>query len=138
MNCCNAQSALFAITPTTADVLAGGALPLTTVARRITPRIQLGSDSANIAVPGYYEVTANVTFTAAEAGDVTIAAFQSGEAIPGITATETVTTADTEVHTVTLHGIVRVRCEPIAITLVNTSEVAITTTNVALSVIRID
>lgn len=138
MNCTNVQSALFAITPTAADVLAGGALPLSTVARRITPRIQLGSDSANIGVPGYYEITASVTFTAAAAGDVTIAAFQNGEAIPGITATETVETADTEVHTITLHGIVRVRCEPIAITLVNASEVAITTSNVALSVIRID
>lgn len=139
MNCCNAQSALFAITPTVADVAAGGAIPLTTVARRITPRIQLGSDSANVSVPGYYEVTASVTFTAAAAGDVTIAAFQNGEAIPGIVATETVTTPETEVHTVTIHGIVRVRCqEPVSISLVNTGEIAITTTNVALSVIRID
>lgn len=138
-NCCNVQSALFAITPTTAIVPAGGALPLTTVARRITPRIQLGSDSANVCVPGYYEVTATVTFTAAEAGDVTISAFQNGEAIPGITATETITTPATEVRTVTLHGIVRVRCqEPVAINLVNTSEIEITTTNIALSVIRID
>lgn len=136
---CNAQSALFAITPTVATVAAGGALPLTTVARRITPRIQLGSDSANIAVPGYYEVTASVTFTAAAAGNVTISAFQNGEEIPGITATETITTATTENRTVTLHGIVRVRCqEPVAITLVNTGAIAITTSNIALSVIRID
>lgn len=138
MNCQNVQSALFAITPTTAEVTAGGALPLSTVARRITPRIQLGSDSANVAVPGYYELTATVTFTAAAAGDVTIAAYQNGEAIPGIVATETITTSTTEVRTLSLHGIVRVRCEPIAITLVNVSEVAITTSNVALSLIRID
>lgn len=139
MNCCtNVQSALFAITPTVSTIPAGGALPLSTVARRITPRITLGSDSANVGVPGYYEVTATVTFTAAAAGDVTISLFQNGEAIPGITATETITTADTEVRTVALHGIVRVRCEPLAINLVNTSEVAITTTNIALSVIRID
>lgn len=138
MNCQNVQSALFAITPTTAEVTAGGALPLSTVARRITPRIQLGSDSANVAVPGYYELTATVTFTAAAAGDVTIAAYQNGEAIPGIVATETITTPTTEVRTLSLHGIVRVRCEPIAITLVNVSEVAITTSNVALSLIRID
>ena len=37
-----------------------------------------------------------------------------------------------------LYGIVRVRCEPIAITLVNESEVAIATSNVALSLVRID
>lgn len=136
MNC--AQSALFAITPTPASILAGGTLPLTTVARRITPRIQLGSDSANISCPGYYEVTATVTFTADAAGDVTIALFQSGVAVPGVTATETVTTADTEVRTVTLHGIVRVRCEPIALSLTNASEVAITASNISLSVTRID
>lgn len=135
---CNAQSALFAITPTTATVTAGGAIPLTTVARRMTPAIQLGSDSANIGVSGYYEVTATVTFTAAEAGDATITAYANGQPIPGITATETIATAETETRTITLHGIVRVRCEPIAITLVNESEVAITTSNVALSVIRID
>lgn len=139
MNNCNVQSALFAITPTTATVPAGGALPLTTVARRITPRITLGSDSANICVPGYYEIDATVTFTAAAAGNVTITAFQNGEAIPGITATETITTPTTEVRTITLHGIVRVRCqEPVSITLANTSEIAITTSNIALSVIRID
>lgn len=139
MSCCNAQSALFAITPTTAIVTAGGALPLTTTARRITPRIQLGSDSANVCVPGYYEINATITFTAAEAGDVTITAFQNGEAIPGITATETITTADTEVRTIYLTGIVRVRCqEPVAINLVNTSEIEITTSNIALSVVRID
>lgn len=138
MNCMNAQSALFVITPTASDVAAGGAIPLSTVARRITPRITLGSDSANVAVPGYYELNATITFTASAAGDVTIAAYQNGVAIPGITATETITTADTEVRTIALHGIVRVRCEPIAITLVNESEVAIATSNVALSLVRID
>lgn len=135
---CNVQSALFAITPTTANVAAGGALPLTTVARRITPRIQLGSDSANVAVPGYYELNATITFTADAAGDVTIAAYQNGEAIPGIIATETITTANTETRTITLTGLVRVRCEPIAITLVNVSAVAIATSNIALSLVRID
>lgn len=138
MNCMNVQSALFVITPTVSDVAAGGALPLSTVARRITPRIALGSDSANVSVPGYYELNATITFTAAAAGDVTITAFQNGEAIPGITATETVTTATTEVRTIALHGIVRVRCEPIAITLVNTGDTAITTSNIALSLVRID
>lgn len=138
MFCQNVQSALFAITPTVSEVAAGGALPLTTVARRITPRITLGSDSANVAVPGYYELTATVTFTAAAAGDVTIAAYQNGEAIPGIVATETITTPTTETRTITLHGLVRVRCEPLSVTLVNVSEVAITTTNIALSLVRID
>lgn len=135
---CNVQSALFAITPTTADVAAGGALPLTTVARRITPRIQLGSDSANVAAPGYYELNATITFTAAAAGDVTIAAYQNGEAIPGIVATETIATASTEARTISLTGIVRVRCEPIAVSLVNVSAVAITTSNIALGLVRVD
>lgn len=138
MNCMNVQSALFAITPTTATVTAGGALPLTTVARRITPRITLGSDSANVAVPGYYELNATVTFSAPVAGAVTITAYQNGEAIPGITASETITTATTEARTIALHGIVRVRCEPISITLVNESAIAIATSNIALSLVRID
>lgn len=135
---CNySDIAIFAITPTAASVDAGGAIPLSTVARRVSPAIQLGSDSLNVAVPGYYVLSATVTFTAPAAGDVTITAQASGVDIPGITATETVTTADTEIRTISLSGLVRVRCEPISVTLVNDG-VAIATSNVSLSLVRID
>ena len=135
---CNySDIAIFAITPTAATVDAGGAIPISTIARRITPAIQLGSDSLNVAVPGYYKLDATVTFTAPAAGDVTITAQASGVDIPGITATETVTTADTEIRTISLTGLIRVRCEPLALSLVN-SGVAIATSNVAVTLERID
>lgn len=86
---------------------------------------------------GYYQIIATVTFTAADEGDVTINTQRNSVNIPGLTATETITTATTETRTITLQGIVKLNCcEPLAVlTLVNASEIAITTTNVSLSVL---
>lgn len=135
MNC---TTAIFAITPTPASVIAGATLPLAQTARRISPRLILGSDSVTASVPGYYKVSATVTFTAPAAGIVEIQLHKNGVAVPGITASETITTATTEVRTISLEGIVRVMCGETAIlTLVNAG-VAIDTSNIALSIERID
>ena len=88
--------------------------------------------------PGYYEINATVTLTGAAAGNVTITAQKNGQNIEGITATETITTADTEVRTLYLHGFVRILCHEdamAAITLFNNSDIAITATNVSFSII---
>ena len=131
-------TAIFAITPTPASVIAGATLPLAQTARRISPRLILGSDSVTASVPGYYKVSATVTFTAPAAGIAEIQLHKNGVAVPGITASETITTATTEVRTISLEGIVRVMCGETAIlTLVNAG-IAIDTSNIALSIERID
>ena len=109
------ETAIFVITPTTATVDEGGTLPLAQIARRISPRILFGSDSLTIQAPGYYLLNATVTFTAAAAGPVAITAVNGSVPIPGITATETITTATTEARTAALSGIIRVRCGETAI-----------------------
>ena len=135
MNC---TTAIFAITPTPASVIAGATLPLAQTARRISPRLILGSDSVTASAPGYYKVSATVTFTAPAAGVAQIQLHKNGVAVPGITSSESVVTATTEVHTLALEGIVRVMCGETAIlTLVNAG-IAIDTSNIALSIERID
>lgn len=59
--------------------------------------------------PGYYTVDVGATYTAA-AGNVTIQLLQDGVPVPGAFATETVATANTEVHTVSFPAVVRVNC----------------------------
>ena len=130
---------LIMMTTTTAQsVLADGIIPLTSIARRKGCSIQSSNNSVILGKPSYYKVSATITFTAPAAGNTTVALFKNGVTVPGITATQTITTATTEVRSMTLDGIVRVFCnegQPV-LTLVNTG-VGITISNVELSVFEL-
>lgn len=131
---------IYMITPTPVEVLSGGTLPLSTIARRRSTGVNVENNTIVLSVPGYYKVNAQITLSATAPGDVKISAYKNGVAIPGITATETITTATTEVRTLSLSGIVRVFCNDgvATISLVNESDVAITTSNISLSVEYLD
>lgn len=135
---CN-NSLIYLVTPTLASILADGILPLSTIARRRSYAIQQSNDSILLNAPGYYKVSLNITFTAPEAGDVTVELRQDGVAVPGATATETITTATTEVRTISFDAIVRVPCcgAPSTLTFVNTG-VAISSSNIAVNVEYLD
>ena len=131
------SASIFAITPTAASVLANGALPLTTIARRQCGCVsQLGSDSIVLERAGYYKVTATVTFTVPVAGVATVALKQDNQEVPGITASQSIDTATTQVGSLVLSGIVRVMYGSGAsvLQLVNTG-VAIDTSNISIDVI---
>lgn len=132
------SSRIFMITPTTQSVDANGVIPLTTISRRTCQAIQNASNTILIDRPGYYKLDATITFTAPAAGDVSVVAQKNSVNIPGITSSTTVATATTEVNTLSLTGIIRVFPNEGAVTvqLVNTG-VAITTSNVALSIIAL-
>ena len=117
------NSLIFMTTTTEAEVLANGIVPLTTVQRRRSKAIQNSTNSVILAIPGYYKVTGSVTFTAPAAGVVSIKAQKNNADVPGLAASTTITTADTEVRTLNLNGVVRVYCNEDAaiITLVNDS-----------------
>lgn len=136
---CN-NSLIYKITNTPATILAGGILPLTTIARRRGRLITSETDSISLNGAGYYKVTATITTSAAEAGDVIITALKNGTPIQGLTATETVTTPETEIRTLTLSGTVRVLCGEgsAVLTFVNSSEVSITTSNISVAVEYLD
>ena len=129
------NSLIFATTTSAASVLQNGVLPLVNISRRRGCACSLGSNSILLNAPGYYKITGTVTFTAPVAGTITIQAQKNGVAVPGITASTTITTANTEVRSLAVSGVVRVFCnEGIAsLTLVNTG-LAINLSNVSLDV----
>ena len=130
------MSAIYMTNPNSTDILANGIIPIN-INKRVGCAFRYGNNSALIGKPGYYKISASVTFTGSAAGDVSLAVQKNSETIPGITAVETITTADTEYRTVTMQGIIRVLCHegPVVISLVNTSDIDITTYNVSLSII---
>ena len=136
---CN-NSLFFKVTTTPATILAGGILPLTTIARRRGRLITSENDSISLNAPGYYKVTVTVTASGSEAGDIVLNVLKNGIEIPGLTASETITTATTELRTLTISGTVRVLCGEgsAVLTLVNASTIGITTSNISVAVEYLD
>lgn len=94
---------------TAQTVAVGGAIDLGAVYRKYVSKCPLGlltfeSSDENLTLQhsGFYKVTAVVTFTAPTAGDVTLQFAENGVPVTGATATETITTANTEFRTITL------------------------------------
>ena len=135
---CN-NSLIYLVTPTTSTVAADGVLPLTTIVRRRSGAIQQSNDSILLGVAGYYRVSVNATFTVPVAGVVSLEIRQNNIQIQGATASTTITTATTEVRSLSFDTIVRVSngTTPSVLTIVN-SGVAIDTSNIAINVEYLD
>ena len=129
------NSLIMMTTTTASSVLANGVVPLSTITRRRGQVLTNNSDSIVLNRPGYYKVNATLTFTAPEAGDVTVKIQKNNVDLSGMTASTTITTATTEIRSLAISGIVRVTCSEgfASLTLVN-SGVAITTSNVEVDV----
>ena len=112
------------------------AVNLGTIQRRFGCALNAGATSISISKPGYYAVTAVVTFTAPAAGVAAMSLQQNGAQVPGATVADTVTTATTEQNTMTLVAIVRSTSGADTLTLVNTG-IAFTPSNVAVSVVKL-
>lgn len=115
-----------------------GIIPLTNIVRRYGPSITQSGNSVLLNDPGYYQVNVQVAFSAPAAGVIGLTLQQDGSQVLGATGAETITTATTEVRTISFSTIVRVTCgnAPSTLTLVN-SGLAATYTNVAISVIKV-
>ena len=130
-------SSIFCGTATAASVAAGGVLPLASIFRRQCGCVnQLNSDSIVLERAGYYKVVATVTFSAPAAGVVTMALNKNSEQVAGMTASTTITTANTEIRSLTISGIVKVGCcnGAASLQLVNQG-VAIDTSNITIDVV---
>lgn len=87
---------------------------------------------------GIYHITANITFTAPAAGDVTFQLSVNSTPIPGALATETVTTATTEVNTTTIDFFVLVDNNCVLNTpAVSVSNISVLNTGVASTVTNV-
>ena len=135
---CN-NSLIYLVTPTVASIASDGVLPLTTIVRRRGSSIQQSNDSIVLGTPGYYHVSVSVTFTAPAAGIITLKLLQNGTPVQGAIASTTITTATTEVRSLSFDAVVRVPCcgSPVILTVVN-DEVAITSSNIAIDVEYLD
>lgn len=112
------------------------AINLGTIQRRFGCALNAGSTSVSIGKPGYYAVSAIITFTAPAAGVAAVSLQQNGAQVPGATVADTVTTATTEQNTVSIVAIVRSTTGNDTLTFVNTG-IAFTPSNVAVSVIKL-
>lgn len=133
------KSVLYEVTTTSTSVAATtGIIPLTNIVRRYGCAINQSGNSIVLNEPGYYQVSVQVTFSAPAAGVIGLTLQQDGTQVLGATGAETITTATTEVRSISFTAIVRVTCgnAPSTLTLVN-SGLAATYTNVALSIEKV-
>lgn len=135
---CN-NSLIYLSSPNPLSVLSGATLPLNTIVRRRGCSIQKSGDSIILGASGYYHVSITETFTAPVAGVVTSQGRVDNIPVTGATASETITTATTEVRSLSYDFIVRVNCcnGPVTLSFVN-SGVAINTSNIAVAVEYLD
>jgi hypothetical protein len=127
------------------DLAVGDTLDLGLVYRRYCKKNNCGvkafdfsGDGIALQHSGIYHVTANITFTAPVAGDVTFQLVENGNAIVGATATETITTATTEIRTTAIDYYVLVDsgCVLNSPTIL-TENISITNTGVASTVTNV-
>lgn len=103
------KSLIDVATTTSTAVLAGGTLPLTTIVRRRGDDVNLSGNTIALTDCGsnYYLVSITATFTAPVAGVITLNLQQNGTNVVGATASTTITTATTEVRSLSFTAIVR-------------------------------
>lgn len=131
------KSLISVATTSSAAVVTNGVLPLGTIVRRRGNEVNLSGNSVAITDCGsnYYLVVVTATFTAPVAGVVKLDLQQNGTAVTGATASTTITTADTEVRSLSFTAIVRTfNCQGIDnLTIANTG-VGATFSNIAMQV----
>ena len=129
------NSLIYLATTTSTAVSQNALLPLTQIVRRRNCLIEPLNNAILLKGTGYYKISITATFTGQAAGVATIKAQQNSIDIVGATASTTITTATTEVRSLSYDFIVRVPCSavPSTIQFVN-SGIDITTSNIAVSV----
>ena len=136
---------------TSQEVVENGIVNLGAVYRKYCKRINgtrtFDFDGNNVILQqsGIYHVTVTAVASGSEAGDITLSLFENGVSVPGIFSTQTITTSDTELRTLTIDYFVLVDSACVlgnsavvskAITLVNTG-VAATYSNIVVNVEKV-
>lgn len=134
------KSLINVATTTSTSVLAGATLPLATVVRRRGCDVNLSGNSVALTDCGsnFYLVNVTATFTAPVAGVISLALQQNGTAVTGATASTTITTASTEVRSLSFAAIVRTYNSAgiDALSIVNTG-LAATFSNIDMTVVKL-
>ena len=104
------KSVLYVANPNAQPVTVGGNFDLGSVIRKFGCSADLsGANTVNLNDVGYYDVNVSVTAAPTVAGDVTVTLLNNGAAVPGATATATVTVAGDSVN-LSFESVIRVFC----------------------------
>lgn len=122
---------------TNQSVLANGIISPGAITRRYGPNINLSGNSISLSGSGYYTIDAIVTLTATTAGDLSVAIYEDGVAIPGAVASTT-TTAASDIVTFTIPTTVRIKdcCGTKSITGVLVTGEGVVVSNFAVRVLK--
>ena len=101
------KSLLYTSNTTSQTVAPGGSIDLGYISRKYGNNITLNGNTIIFHSAGYYDLDLNAIF-AATAGNVKVDIIQNGTSIAS--ATETIATAATEVHSLAINTVVRVYC----------------------------
>lgn len=131
------KSLINVATTSSTAVVTGGTLPLATIVRKRGNEINLSGNAVAITDTGsnYYLVTVTATFTAPVVGVVKLDLQQNGTNVTGATASTTITTASTEVRSLSFSAVVRTFncCGLDSLSVANTG-VGATFSNIAIQV----
>lgn len=128
------RSAIYVANTGAQSVPVGGIVGLGGIVRRFGCAADLNGNTVNITEPGYYDVNVSVTAAPTAVGTVTATLFNNGVAVPGATASASVSTAGNPVN-LSFESVVRVPCggNSGALSVILTGSAA-TVTNVAMVV----
>ena len=131
------RSLLQAVNPSEQSVDVGGIISPGAVSRRFGCNIRLNGNTIEIEGAGYYTIDGTVTVAPTAAGGVSVAVYENGAPVPGITAAGTAAAIGNDV-TLPVCGTVRLGCcgSASALSLVLTAG-ASAVTNVSLRVEKI-
>jgi hypothetical protein len=103
------KSAIYTTMTSATSVVSGSTIPLGSVIRRFGQNIQSSGGNINIEGAGYYDVDVSVTLSPIVVGTSTISLFKDGVAVPGATASGSVSTAGNPIN-LNISSLVRLMC----------------------------
>ena len=105
-----AKSLIYTALTTAATPAIGNTVPVGSIVRRKGCGVSADGSVINLTDPGYYDVEIEATVAAAAVGSVVLQLQANGVAVPGATATVSISTANTQVETIGISAVVRVMC----------------------------
>lgn len=139
------KNLIYAGSSTNSSVVSGAIIPLTSIEKKYNRcnscnEVDLVGNVITIETANKrprYNIWAKITFTGVTAGLAEISIYKNGVLIPFAVGSETITTAGTEVHTITIPAsILTDCCSTTSISIVNSGAIGLTVTNVNILVIE--
>ena len=103
------KTAIYTANTSSQNVVANGIINPGTVVRRFGQGLNLSGNAIQVSCPGYYDCDISVTLAPTAIGNVTVSLYKEGVPIQGMTATESVSTANNPTN-LSITGLIRENC----------------------------